>query len=183
MDVDEDPIGQSTSSEPASSKSKRLKHSVEDPLLIEMRKKFDNAQSELASVRTAFSVTEPVTEQTAFLDWVREVCKNVSEDRQVSFSCKPAGNDKSVPLRWHTVHLHPTAQVCQHLPLAAQVCHRPVNVISRCQVTGECHRHIFRVLPLGRASPRNTCKLTCSSLIPTLLQARQVRHRLYRLLF
>lgn len=85
MDVDEDPIGQSTSSEPASSKSKRLKHSVEDPLLIEMRKKFDNAQSELASVRTALSVTEPVTERISFLDWVREVCKNVSEDQFAEF--------------------------------------------------------------------------------------------------
>ena len=72
MDADEDPIeGQPTSSEPASSKPKKLKRTVDDPLLIEMRKKFDDAQSELLSVRKALAATEPTTERTAFLDWVR----------------------------------------------------------------------------------------------------------------
>lgn len=102
--------------------------------------------------------------------------------RQASFSCKPTGSDKSVPLIRHAVHLPPTAQVFQQLPPTAQVCQLPANVISRCPVSGECHRPIFRVLLFGRVSPRNTCKLTCSGLMPTLLQAHQARHRLYRLL-
>lgn len=52
---------------------------------MEMRKKFDYAQSELSSVGKALAATEPTTERTAFLDWVREVCKNASEDQFAEF--------------------------------------------------------------------------------------------------
>lgn len=81
QEADEDPIVQPKSCEPASAKPKKSKRVVDDPLLIEMRKKFDAAQSELTSVRTALATTEPTTERTAFLDWVREVCKNASDDQ------------------------------------------------------------------------------------------------------
>ena len=69
----------------ASSKPKKQKKDAEDLFLSEIRKKFADAQAELKSVRNTLSVTEPATERTTFIDWVREVCKNISDDQFTEF--------------------------------------------------------------------------------------------------
>lgn len=79
-EADENP---STEEEPAT-KSKPKKD-VEDSILVDIRKKFADAQAELASVRNSLATAEPATERTAFCDWVREVCKNASDDQFVEF--------------------------------------------------------------------------------------------------
>ena len=53
--------------------------------MAEMRKKFADAQAELTSATNALADAEPATERTAFLDWVREVCKNASDDQFTEF--------------------------------------------------------------------------------------------------
>ncbi|VDH90222.1 Hypothetical predicted protein [Mytilus galloprovincialis] len=58
---------------------------IEDPIIGEVRKQFAEAQEDLRSVKSALSVAEPVSERTTFLDWVREVCKNVSDDQFCEF--------------------------------------------------------------------------------------------------
>ena len=58
---------------------------AEDPVLVEMRKKFADAQAALMSVNNALTTAEPVTDRTAFVDRVHKVCKNVSDDQFTEF--------------------------------------------------------------------------------------------------
>ena len=76
--VDED-------TEEATPVCKKQKKAIEDPVLVEMRKKFADAQATLTTVNNALTKAEPVTECTAFMDWVRQVCKNVSDDQFTEF--------------------------------------------------------------------------------------------------
>ena len=76
--VDED-------TEEATPVCKKQKKAIEDPVLVEMRKKFADAQATLTTVNNALTKAEPVTERTAFMDWVRQVCKNVSDDQFTEF--------------------------------------------------------------------------------------------------
>ncbi|CAC5356032.1 unnamed protein product [Mytilus coruscus] len=77
--------GQNTDADVPIPKTKKQKKAIDDPILKEVRKQFAEAQEDLRSVKSALSVAEPVTEKTTFLDWVREVCKNVSDDQFCEF--------------------------------------------------------------------------------------------------
>ena len=77
--------GQTTDAGVHITKTKKQKKTIEDPIIGEVRKQFAEAQEDLRSVKSALSVAEPVSERTTFLDWVREVCKNVSDDQFCEF--------------------------------------------------------------------------------------------------
>ncbi|VDH96386.1 Hypothetical predicted protein [Mytilus galloprovincialis] len=77
--------GQTTDADVPIPKTKKQKKTIEDPIIGEVRKQFAEAQEDLRSVKSALSVAEPVSERTTFLDWVREVCKNVSDDQFCEF--------------------------------------------------------------------------------------------------
>jgi hypothetical protein len=157
-EADENP---STEEEPAT-KSKPKK-GVEDSILVDIRKKFADAQAELASVRNSLATAEPATERTTFCDWVREVCKNASDDQFVEFqtiSCRCRLNGRSS-----------SARASCH---AAQL--KIVLVYSLCPLSGECHLHISRMYLLGRVSLQSACSHICNSLTSTLLPAFRVLH-------
>ncbi|XP_072173824.1 uncharacterized protein [Diadema setosum] len=83
--VDTDPDSEQDESFPAASfkKSKRCKDDG-DPLIQSIQRRIDAAQTELATVRQALT-SEPVTERTAFLEWVKTVCRDATEDQWFEF--------------------------------------------------------------------------------------------------
>lgn len=157
-EADENP---STEEEPAT-KSKPKKD-VEDSTLVDIRKKFADAQAELASIRNSLATAEPATARTAFCDGCVKSAKtpqmtNSSNFRQISSRCRLNGRSNSARPRCHAAQL------------------KIVLVSSLCPPSGECHLHISRMYLLGRVSLQNTCSHICNSLTSTLLPAFRVLH-------
>lgn len=88
ISADESIEGQTTDADVPIPKTKKQKKTIEDPIIGEVRKQFAEAQEDLRSVKSALSVAEPVSERTTFLDRVREVCKNMSDDQFCEFQTK-----------------------------------------------------------------------------------------------
>lgn len=90
----------------------RRRKKEEDPVLADIRRQFANAQTELASVKNALATSEPVTERTTFLNWVREVCKTASDDQFTEFQT----NFIQLQARWRKQNRSTQMQPCQTQP-------------------------------------------------------------------
>ncbi|CAC5372762.1 unnamed protein product [Mytilus coruscus] len=150
--------GQNTDADVPIPKTKKQKKAIDDPILEEVRKQFTEAQEDLRSVKSALSVAEPVTERTTFLDWVREVCKNVSDDQFCEFQTSFI----QLQNRWKQQRKQQTSPVITSNSFTAS---GPSGIRSSCffnpcQVCGECRHRTSKKCRHGRASRLNSCDST-----------------------
>ena len=94
-DVDADDVPASTNTTTtttttATTTTSKQKKDIDDPILANINRWMAAAQSELAAVRQAMTTVDPITEHTAFLDWVKSACKMANDDQwfefQISFT-------------------------------------------------------------------------------------------------